>query len=145
MANYVKFFVNPMFNREQFADMLNCKMNVKAKAVEDGVILDRDAFNAVSAAYMPHWAWLNKKSINSNLHTRPATAEEIPDDINPRYTLMELMNDEWRDVEKSNLKDYIISASVNYQNLWRGCRKFFHGVAIVDNETGEVIYETTWG
>lgn len=68
---FVKYFTNPQFDNAKFADMLRLKMNVRAKAVEDGVILDRDAFNAMSAALMPNWAWLNKQSINSPLHTRP--------------------------------------------------------------------------
>lgn len=46
---FVKYFTNPQFDNAKFADMLRLKMNVRAKAVEDGVILDRDAFNAMSA------------------------------------------------------------------------------------------------
>ena len=59
---FIKYFTNPQFDNAKFADMLRLKMNVRAKAVEDGVILDRDAF-------MPNWAWLNKQSINSPLQT----------------------------------------------------------------------------
>lgn len=76
---FIKYFTNPQFDNAKFADMLRLKMNVRAKAVEDGVILDRDAFNAMSAALMPNWAWLNKQSINSPLHTRPADPTEWPD------------------------------------------------------------------
>lgn len=77
MADFVKYFTNVMFNREKFVDMLQCTMNVPAAVVDDGVILDREAFNAISAAHMPHWAFINRKYINSNLHTRPATSKEI--------------------------------------------------------------------
>lgn len=76
---FIKYFTNPQFDNAKFADMLRLKMNVRAKAVEDGVILDRDAFNAMSAALMPNWAWLNKQSINSPLHTRPAEPAEWPE------------------------------------------------------------------
>ena len=76
---FIKYFTNPQFDNAKFADMLRLKMNVRAKAVEDGVILDRKAFNATSAALMPNWAWLNKQSINSPLHTRPADPAEWPE------------------------------------------------------------------
>lgn len=52
---FIKYFTNPQLDNAKFADMLRLKMNVRAKAVEDGVILDRDAFNAMSAALMPNW------------------------------------------------------------------------------------------
>ncbi len=76
---YIKYFTNPIFNREQFVELLNTRMGVKAYAVSDGVILNRDAFNAIPGYEMPHWAWLNKKFINSELHTRPATPDEWPE------------------------------------------------------------------
>lgn len=50
IMEFIKYFTNPQFDNVKFADMLRLKMNVRAKAVEDGVILDRDAFNAMSAA-----------------------------------------------------------------------------------------------
>lgn len=46
-------------------------MNVRSAEVEDGIILDLDAFNAMRVAYMPHWAY-----INSNLHTRIASEDK---------------------------------------------------------------------
>lgn len=76
---FIKYFTNPQFDNAKFADMLRLKMNVRAKAVEDGVILDRDAFNATSAALMPLRAWVHKQSINSPLHTRPAEPAEWPE------------------------------------------------------------------
>lgn len=77
IIEFIKYFTNPQFDNAKFADMLRLKMNVRAKAVEDGVTLDRDAFNAMSAALMPNWAWLNKQSINSPLHTRPAAPSVV--------------------------------------------------------------------
>ena len=76
MANYVKWFVGPMFRKREFIKILRYKMNVEAAEVEDGIILDRDAFNSVRLAYMPHWAYINYEYINSDLHTRPASKEE---------------------------------------------------------------------
>lgn len=76
MSNYVKWFVNPMFKKHDFIKLLRYKMNVEAAEVNDGIIIDKDAFNSVRAAYMPHWAYINRKYINSDLHTRPASREE---------------------------------------------------------------------
>lgn len=77
MADYVKYFTSETFERHDFAAMLKEKMNVQAKAVDDGVILDKDAFNAVCPAHMTHWAFINRDDINSALHTRAATEREI--------------------------------------------------------------------
>ena len=49
---------------------------MRSAEVEDGIILDLDAFNAMRVAYMPHWAYINRKFINSNLHTRIASEDE---------------------------------------------------------------------
>lgn len=90
MANYVKWFVGPMFKKRDFIKLLRYSMNVPAAEVDDGIILDKDAFNSVRFAYMPHWAYINHKYINSNLHTRPASKEEYKmamekDTINAEY------------------------------------------------------------
>lgn len=76
MNNYIKWFVGPMFRKRDFIKLLRYKMNVEAAEVEDGIILDLNAFNAIRVAYMSHWAYINRKFINSNLHTRPASREE---------------------------------------------------------------------
>lgn len=72
----IKYFVPDYFDRKAFTDMLVYQCNVKAVPTDGGVILDREAFNAIPAAHLPHWAYKNRKSINNGLHTRPATAEE---------------------------------------------------------------------
>lgn len=76
MNNYIKWFVGPMFRKRDFIKLLRYKMNVEAAEVSDGIILDKDAFNSMRVAYMPHWAYINRKYINSELHTRPASHEE---------------------------------------------------------------------
>lgn len=74
---YIKYFTSDLFNKSDFVKLLRYTMNVEAAKVEDGIILDIDAFNAVSKAVMPHWAYINSKFINSKLHTRPASKEEF--------------------------------------------------------------------
>lgn len=77
MANFVKYFTNPTFNKPEFVRLLRYSMNVRAAVVDDGIILDLDAFNAISKAAMPHWIFINERYINSKLHTRPASLEEF--------------------------------------------------------------------
>lgn len=72
----IKLFTNPMFNKEEFAEMLRGAMSVPTAVVDDGIILDREAFNATPSYMMPHWAFMNKDDIRSELHTRPATPDE---------------------------------------------------------------------
>lgn len=76
---FVKLFTSETFDNRTFARLLERQMNVRAKAVEDGVILDRDAFNSWPAGEMPVWAFVNKADINSPLHTREAQPDEWPD------------------------------------------------------------------
>lgn len=76
MAKYVKWFVGPQFNKRDFIKLLRYRMNVQAAEVEDGIILDKEAFNLMPSALMPHWAFINKEDINSNLHTRAADFSE---------------------------------------------------------------------
>ena len=73
---YIKYFTSNLFNKKEFVKLLRYTMNVESAVVEDGVILDVDAFNAVSKAVMPHWAFIISRFINSKLHTRPASKEE---------------------------------------------------------------------
>lgn len=72
----IKYFTPEYFDRKAFADMLVYKCNVKAIPVSGGVIFDREAFNAIPAANLPHWAYINKKYINNEFHARSATEEE---------------------------------------------------------------------
>lgn len=94
MANFIKYFTNPIFNKPEFVRLLRYSMNVRAMAVDDGIILDLDAFNAISKAAMPHWIFINERYINSKLHTRPASQEEYKmamknDTINAEYVAEE--------------------------------------------------------
>ena len=77
MSNFIKYFTNPTFNKSAFVRLLRFSLNVRAAAVDDGIILDLDAFNAISKAAMPHWVFINERDINSNLHTRPASLDEF--------------------------------------------------------------------
>lgn len=112
MSNYVKLFTSTTFDRNDFAAMLRAKMNVEARAVEDGVILDKDAFNSVHPAHMPHWAFINREDINSALHTRAATEREIFMLKHPsEYFLKYRVGQYWRTaLEGNNLDDLIICA-----------------------------------
>ena len=138
---FIKYFTNPQFNNAKFADMLHLQMNVRARAVEDGVILDRDAFNAMEAGLMPQWARLNKKAINSPLHTRRADPMEWPDLIHHYRYLLALISEDCdpRPLEQSDGLEYIsrqADIAVNY------CREEdgFCGVVVIDNDTGEIVY-----
>lgn len=73
----IKLFTNSMFKKEEFAAMLRDAMNVPTAIVDDGIILDREVFNATPSYLMPHWAFMNKDDIRSALHTRPATPDEV--------------------------------------------------------------------
>lgn len=77
MTNFIKYFTNPTFNKPEFVRLLRYSMNVRAAVVDDGIILDLDAFNTISKAVMPHWAFINERDINSKLHTRPASLDEF--------------------------------------------------------------------
>lgn len=68
MAEYIKYNTNSLFNNEEFAEVLN-SLGVEAKAVNQGVILDREAFNQLKVSKMPHWVYMNRKFINSEYHT----------------------------------------------------------------------------
>lgn len=72
----IKYFTNNIFDNKDFVNMLVRKCNIKAMPTDGGIILDREAFNAIPSGYLPHWAFINKKFINSEFHTRPATVEE---------------------------------------------------------------------
>lgn len=141
MADYIKYFTNPMFRGDEFVDMLKEKMNVRACVVEGGVVLDREAFNAVRVAYMPHWAYINRKYINSNLHTRPAMLQEIPQANKMHYTLMIYADNTDMELEQSDKLDYIKGQADTYAKMWRAAYEKFC-VMVIDNTTGEVMHET---
>ena len=131
---FIKYFTNPQFDNAKFADMLRLKMNVRAKAVEDGVILDR-------AALMPNWAWLNKQSINSPLHTRPADLAEWPELTHAyRYLLAIVFDDKDAcQLEQADGLEYISEQADMVADYWRK-EEGFSGVAVIDNATGEIMH-----
>lgn len=71
---FIKLFTAFPFRNEEFALCLN-HLDIKAKAVGDGVVLDRKAVN--DCQNLPMWVWMNQADINSPFHTRPATANEV--------------------------------------------------------------------
>lgn len=73
---YIKYFTNDTFNKADFCDLCR-REGVFAIPCDGGIYIDRTQFNSLSGATMPHWLWLNKQYINSEYHTRKATAEEI--------------------------------------------------------------------
>lgn len=138
---FVKYFTSDMFKKEEFTDMIRVKMNVRAKVVEDGIILDRDAYNAVPVARMPHWAYMMKKYINSPLHTRPATPDEWPD-LTPNYRYLLALLDKDNDpcqLEGSDGLEYIKEQADETACFWRK-EDSFVGVAVIDTTTGEIVH-----
>lgn len=132
MANYIKLFTSGTFDRNDFAAMLRAKMNVEARAMDDGVILDKDAFNCVHPAHMPHWAFINREDINSALHTRAATEREIfMLKHNSKYFVRYRVGRYWRTaLEGDNLQELKACA---------GAITAADKVVIIDN-TGEYVY-----
>lgn len=141
---FVKYYTNPTFNREGFVEMLQLKMNVRAKTVEDGVILDRDAFNAISPAHMPHWAYINRSNINSRLHTRSAMPSEWPD-LYPqyKYSLVLISEGSSTQLEQADGLDYIKEQADICAEFWTN--EDIIGIAVVDNSTGEVMHMNELG
>ena len=137
---FIKYFTNPQFDNAKFADMLRLRMNVRAKAVEDGVILDRDTFNATNAALMPHWAWLNKQSINSPLHTKPAEPAEWPELTHAyRYLLAVVFDDkDAYQLKQADGLEHIGEQADVVAGYWRK-EEGFYGVAVINNDTGEIM------
>jgi hypothetical protein len=53
------YTTNPMFNNEEFAEVLN-KYNVKAEAAKDGVYFSREDFEQIKWSQVSHWIYMNK-------------------------------------------------------------------------------------
>lgn len=66
-----KYMTNRNFNNKAFAEMLNGK-GINAYEVEDGVILDREAYNAYPKAKMPMLMYQNLEYINNPYCTEEA-------------------------------------------------------------------------
>ena len=137
---FIKFFTSPMFRKQEFVDMLKYKCNVRACVTTDGIILDKEAFNAIHPGHLPHWAYLNRKYINSELHTRPATYDEYHELTKPRYSLVAVTTEENREIQESdNLATMKEQADV-CAHVWRVVHELT-AMYVVDNFTGEIMHE----
>lgn len=141
---YIKYFTNPMFEREDFAAVLREKMNVRAKAVEGGVILDHEAFKAVRASHMPHWVFINRQYINDPLHTRPATPAEVESlRYSARYIMQEYRSEEdtKTTIDADSDFSYLRRQALAYKKHYAETVCYVPKLYIVDTTTGEVVYE----
>lgn len=140
----IKLFTNPMFEKEKFAAMLRDTMNVATAVVDDGIVLDREKFNATPLYMMPHWAFMNKDDIRSELHTRPATPEEVAL-LTPRYNYTMLVlfyhSDAHELAQFNTLDDKKKAQAQTMARTYRD-KYGFVGVVIVDNAADEAVYTT---
>ena len=137
---FIKFFTSPMFRKQEFVDMLKYQCNVRACIADDGIILDKEAFNDIKPGCLPHWAYLNRKYINSELHTRPATYGEYHVLTKPRYSLVAVTTEENREIQESdNLATMKEQANV-CAHVWRAVHELT-AMYVVDNFTGEIMHE----
>lgn len=138
----IKLFTNPMFRKEEFAEMLRDTMNVAAAVVDDGIILDREKFNATPLYMMPHWAFMNRDDIRSKYHTRPATPEEVAMlTPNYQYTMLVLFyNKDAHELARfDTLDDKKRQQAQTMARTYRD-KYGFVGVVIVDNAADEAVY-----
>lgn len=132
---FVKLYTSAVFDKQGFRDMLVQKCNIRCAVVDDGIILDREAFNK---ADLPEWARLNQEDVNSPLHTRPATEEEYNQARQARYILYSYAGA--KDIELTAIftEDDLAQMKQVADDWWL----ITHRVAIVvDSTTGEVVYE----
>lgn len=138
---FVKYFVGPEFDKAGFCNLLWHDMNVRCREVDDGVVLDLDAFNAMPAGRMPVWAWQNRDDINSRLHTREANFSEWPE-LTPktRYSLAIVLEDsDAFPLENAAGLEYMKEEAEEVASAWE-CDPAFRAVVVLDNETGRVVY-----
>lgn len=138
---FVKFFTPcPGFDRGKFVSMLRLDMNIRAQAVEGGVVLDLDAFRSFPPYRMPHWAWLNRADILSPLHTRPASPDEWPE-LNPQrhYLLGIVVERDCLGVESGDSLLYMMKQADATAQAYQDEPGFCSAV-ILDRETGEIMY-----
>ena len=139
---FVKYYTYGTFRKETFVCMLEKQLNVRAKVVEDGIILDRDAFNSWSAGELPVWAFVNRQDINSPLHTRPAKPEEWPD-ITPksRYQIAIKWEDDGAlEAGKVPGKSGALRLAQDLADSIRG-EKGFISVLLIDMESHKILHE----
>lgn len=140
---FIKYYTPCNFQNEEFCALLWEKMNVRCKPVDDGVILDLDAFNMVPAGYMPTWAWMNRDDINSKLHTRLATEDEWPE-LTPKtkYVLGIIFRpyeDEAVPMENADGLEYIKRQADEAKEDFEDDPDFEIAV-VIDRDTGKVVY-----
>lgn len=138
----IKLFTNPMFKKEEFAEMLRDTMNVPTAVVDGGIILDREAFNAVPRYKMPHWAFMNRDDVNSKLHTRPATPVEAAMlNQHYNYTMLALFynKDAYELAQFNTLDDKQRQRAELMAHIYSD-NSGFVSVAIIDNIADEVVY-----
>lgn len=132
---FVKLYTNTVFDKQGFRDMLVQKCNIRCAVVDDGIILDKEAFNK---ADLPEWAKLNQEDVNSSLHTRPATEEEYNQARQPRYILYSYAGAKDTELTAIFMEDNLLQMKQVADDWWL----VTHRVAIVvDSTTGEVVYE----
>lgn len=136
---FVKYYTNDFFNKERFKDTLVQKYNVRCAVVDDGVILDRDALNAVPVSLLIEWIRVNLKNINSKLHTREATEQEYNDAKMPRYIMYAAAGVKDKDFT-AIFKDDNLSKITDTTDLWKEATG--RNGYVVDTTTGEIVYES---
>lgn len=140
----IKYFTPEYFDRKAFADMLIYKCNVKAILTDGGIILDREAFNDIRLSYLPHWAFRNRKYINSSLHTRPATVEETAMLIAPTTYAIVVTVDNGKggitalDNGRNDSLEAIQKAAIRTADALRGMPDFL-SVTILGVEPGQTL------
>lgn len=139
---YVKYFTQPPFDNKGFADTLN-RIGVRAKAVDDGVILNRQALNTIKVGSLPIWVYLNKEDINSKVHIRPATAKEIADCISSGYQFMTMILERGMSpivIEANDELSYLKRQADSYRKH-RAAQGDNRTIAIMDTATGDWVYK----
>ena len=143
---FVKYLTNNLFDNESFAQMLEVKMNVRAMAMADGVVLDRDKFNAMPITSMPLWAYQNRRFINSDVHSIVLTPDKWPTwNEQFQYSLiLQDVNGSITALESAPGCEYLCNECVKVYNAWKN-EEPETLVYVVDNTTGEVMFIQTEG
>lgn len=138
--HFVKYITREDFNKTDFVQMLKEKMNVRAKEVDDGIILDLDAFNDVPTYLMPYWARLNADAINSKYHTKEVIKEDWPTNNDSLHYILIIQENEkefkvMKSHETENLKVIIKEFRKLYSKRYRKA-----AFIIKDKRTNEAVY-----
>lgn len=135
---FVKWFVPEHFRKERFAEMLERYLNTRAMPVDGGIVFDKTALdeNLKIVKRLPDWVRVNLKDLANPLRSRPATPEEtFAAGVQWRYTAISACPAYSMAVLKAeNLLELI--QQVNIMSEKEGEK-----ILIVDNYTGEVVYE----